>query len=86
VADESQKKKKVRCSTPGSDECVDKCEGIGAYCAHLAVHPYSPSSGNGQLYQCTADGSSWTCSYQYSNGDTCTKIMPGSFWLCAYPH
>lgn len=74
----------VRCATPASNACVDQCEAVGAYCVHLAKHPYSPSSGIGDLYWCKGGSPTWTCSYQYSNGDNCTVIYPLSTWLCSY--
>jgi hypothetical protein len=74
----------VRCASPGSEACVVQCEGVGAYCVHRAVHPYSPSSGVGDLYWCKGGTPTWTCSYQYSNGDNCTRIYPGPTWLCRY--
>ena len=74
----------VRCASPGSSACVDQCEAIEAYCVHRAVHPYSPSSGFGDLYWCKGGSPTWTCSYQYANGDNCTVIRPFSTWLCRY--
>ncbi|WP_437300575.1 hypothetical protein [Sorangium sp. So ce426] len=74
----------VNCASPGSNTCVDQCEAIGAYCVHHASHPYSPSSGVGDLYWCKGGKPTWTCSYQYSNGDNCTIINPIGTWLCRY--
>ena len=75
----------VRCASPGSTACVEQCEAIGAYCVHRATHPYSPSSGIGDLYWCKGGSPTWTCSFQYSNGDNCTVIYPISTWICRYP-
>lgn len=74
----------VACASPGSTACVDQCEAIGAYCVHRASHPYSKSSGLGDLYWCKGGKPTWTCSYQYSNGDNCTVIRPLGTWLCRY--
>lgn len=74
----------VRCSPPGTEECVQKCEAIQAYCAHRAKHPYSPSSGIGDLYYCESDRGDWQCRYVYENGDTCTLQQPIHKWKCKY--
>ncbi len=74
----------VRCASPGSNVCVEQCEAIGAYCVHHATHPYSPTSGVGDLYWCKGGSPTWTCSYQYSNGDNCTVIYPFGSWICRY--
>lgn len=74
----------LHCAVPGSTACVEQCEAIGAYCVHLAKHPYSPSSGTGELYWCKGGSPTWTCSYQYANGDNCTRIYPFTTWLCRY--
>lgn len=81
---ECELSKEVRCSVPGSDACVAQCEAIGAYCVHQAKHPYSPSSGIGDLYWCQGGSPTWTCSWKYSNGDNCTRIYPFATWLCRY--
>jgi hypothetical protein len=74
----------VRCSVPGSEKCVQQCEQINAYCAHRATHPYSPSSGDGDLYYCESGGGQWQCRYRYTNGDTCTLQQPRARWKCLY--
>ncbi|MRG96887.1 hypothetical protein [Polyangium spumosum] len=74
----------ARCLVPASDACVEQCHAIKAYCVHRAAHPYSPSSGIGDLYWCKGGWPSYTCSYQYSNGDNCTLIYPIGKWLCRY--
>lgn len=79
------KRKQVRCREPGSNACVDQCADIGAYCPALATHPYSPSSGTGELHRCTNDSSTeWTCSFRYKNGDSCTLLYPSTHWICVY--
>ena len=37
--------------------------------------------GSGTVEACKP---TWTCSYQYSNGDNCTVIRPLGTWLCRY--
>jgi hypothetical protein len=74
----------VRCLVPGSDACVEQCGAVDAFCAHRAAHPYSPSSGIGDLYWCKGGWPSYTCSYQYSNGDNCTLLYPVGKWFCLY--
>ena len=73
-----------RCAVPGSELCVEQCASIGAYCVHKAMHPRSPSSGVGDLYWCKGGFPTWTCSYQYSNGDNCHWIYPLGTKLCLY--
>lgn len=73
-----------RCAVPGSDACVEQCASIGAYCVHRAMHPYSPSSGIGDLYWCKGGWPTYTCSYQYSNGDNCHWIYPVGMRVCLY--
>jgi hypothetical protein len=77
-------KRAVRCAQPGSEDCVRKCEAIDAYCAHRAVHPYSPSSGVGDLFYCESGRGTWGCRYRYTNGDVCNKEMPHAKWKCRY--
>jgi hypothetical protein len=74
----------VRCLVPGSETCVQQCHAIEAFCIHLATHPYSPSSGSGNLDWCKGGWPSYTCSYQFSNGDNCTLIYPLGKWFCLY--
>jgi len=74
-----------RCREPGSNACVDGCETIGAYCPNYARHPYSPSSGDGALYQCKNFSSkAWECDFKYANGDVCKRQFPTGTWLCGY--
>jgi hypothetical protein len=72
------------CAVPASDACVAQCNSIGASCVHHAYHPYSPSSGIGDLYWCKGGWPTWTCSYKYANGDNCTWIYPMGTPLCLY--
>ena len=74
----------VRCAVPGSSVCVDQCAVIEAYCVHHAVHPYKSTTGVGDLYWCKGGWPSYTCSYQYSNGDNCTLVYPLGRWWCRY--
>lgn len=74
----------ARCTVPGSTACVDQCAAIEAYCVHRAAHPYKSSAGLGDLYWCKGGWPSYTCSYQYSNGDNCTLIYPVGKWYCRY--
>lgn len=82
--DDAEPAAEVRCAVPASDACVTQCEAIGAYCVHYAKHPYSASSGVGELYWCKGGSPTWTCSYNYANGDNCTRIYPIGSWLCRY--
>ena len=84
VSDASAADPEVRCASPGSGSCASQCEGVGAPCGQRASHPYSASSGSGDLYWCTGGRPTWTCSYQYSNGDNCTRIYPFGARLCSY--
>ena len=52
----------ARCASPGSGSCVSQCEGVGAHCAQRAGHPYSSSSGTGDLYWCKGGRPTWTWS------------------------
>jgi len=74
----------VRCVVPGSEACVEQCSAVEAYCIPRAVHPYSPSTGTGDLYWCKGGWPSYTCSYQYANGDNCTLLYPLGKWFCLY--
>ncbi len=84
AADEVPASAQVRCLVPASETCVEQCYAIKAYCIHRAAHPYSLSSGIGDLYWCKGGWPSYTCSYQYSNGDNCTLIYPIGKWYCRY--
>lgn len=87
----------LTCASP--DDCVNKCVAEAKYCwAAHAVHPYKPPM-VGDLYQCidrtppAKFGGSYTCLYQYPNGDACifaygSKLgpitMPAPPPLCVY--
>ena len=83
--DERGKDPELRCIVPASDACRAQCAEIGAYCAHRSAHPYKSDGGTGDLYWCKGGWPSYTCSYQYSNGDNCTIIYPIGTSLCRYP-
>jgi hypothetical protein len=67
----------------GPVDCLDKCNAEAKYCgAAKAVHPYKGESLIGSLYQCIDSwpkakyGGSYTCLYQYPNGDACIFAHP----------
>jgi hypothetical protein len=74
----------IRCRGMGPIACSAQCNAIGAYCVEYASQPYSPSAGIGSLKQCKNGLISYTCTYCYTNGDTCTFVYPGGLPLCNY--
>ena len=58
------------------------CRDMGAPCAPRAFHPHK-RSGMGTLSNCKGGAISKTCTFQYPNGENCTLILPGGFWLCS---
>jgi hypothetical protein len=82
--DELGRDPEVRCAVPGSDACRTLCADIGAYCTHRSKHPYKEESGTGDLYWCKGGWPTYTCSYQYTDGDNCHFIYPGGVPLCQY--
>jgi hypothetical protein len=71
---EADPKGGVSCSNPS--DCSTQCFAKSKYCVEHAVHPYKPPM-VGDLYQCIDSippaslGGSYTCLYQYPNGDAC---------------
>lgn len=72
-----------RCKVPGSEECVNRCEAVGAYCPHYAAHPWDPAKGDGALAMCKSSGARrWLCEFKYQNGENCRRHYPDGTWLC----
>jgi hypothetical protein len=66
----------VTCNNP--IDCLNKCNAEAKYCgSEKAWHPNKGNSLIGELYQCVDKwpkakyGGSYTCLYQYPNGDAC---------------
>ena len=64
------------------ESCSSICRDMGAPCAPRAFHPHK-RSGMGTLSNCKGGAISKTCTFQYPNGENCTLILPGGFWLCS---
>lgn len=79
----------VICATPG--DCLAKCNLEGKYCvAAYSTHPYKAGL-TGNLYDCLDTfpkakyGGSYTCLYQYPNGDACIFAYASKFGPITIP-
>jgi hypothetical protein len=76
----------VTCGPPSLGiPCMQMCAVAGRSCAAGLPHPYSPSTGMGQLAGCCSCKGTGYCEYLYGNGDRC-RLFPekGRLWLCGY--
>ena len=76
----------INCRARGLDAaaCSEVCMAAEAYCVGYAVHPYKSGLAPGRLVYCKNGWPSYTCTYEFDNGDSCVLSSTLPKWLCIY--